>query len=83
MYALSILPSAQKELARLSDSDYRRVVAAIQGLATTPRPVGCKKLTGSDEWRIRVGQYRVVYEIEDAALVVTVIKVGHRRDVYR
>lgn len=83
MYTLSILPSAQKELARLSESDYTRVVAAIQGLATTPRPTGCKKLVGSDAWRIRVGQYRVVYEIEDAVLVVTVVKVGHRRDVYR
>jgi mRNA interferase RelE/StbE len=83
MYTVVIVRSAQKELARLPAADYQRVLAAIETLATTPRPVGCVKLTGSEFWRIRVGQYRVVYAIKDTELIVTVVKVGNRRDVYR
>jgi mRNA interferase RelE/StbE len=83
MYTVVVLRSAQKELARLPAANYQRVLAAIETLATTPRPAGCVKLTGSEFWRIRVGQYRVVYAIKDAELIVTVVKVGNRRDVYR
>ncbi|MBV9788275.1 MAG: type II toxin-antitoxin system RelE/ParE family toxin [Chloroflexi bacterium] len=83
MYAVVIVRSAQKELARLPSADYARVLAAIDALAATPRPAGCVKLTGSEFWRIRVGQYRVVYAIKDTELIVTVVKVGNRRDVYR
>ncbi len=83
MYTVTVLRSAQKELERLPDVDAARVLAAIQSLADTPRPSGCVKLTNSELWRIRVGQYRVIYQIKDAALVVVVIKVGNRRDVYR
>lgn len=83
MYTLRIVRSAQKELERLPDADYARVLTAIKSLADVPRPAGCVKLKDSDYWRIRVGQYRVVYGIEDAELIVTVVKVGNRRDVYR
>lgn len=83
MYAVVIVRSAQKELARLPAADYARVLAAIEALAATPRPAGCVKLTGSEFWRIRVGQYRVVYATKDTELIVTVVKVGNRRDVYR
>ena len=62
---------------------YQRVVTEIQALAENPRPPGCKKLAGSKhDWRIRVGEYRVLYEIDDKAKVVRVMRVRHRRDVY-
>lgn len=61
---------------------YPRVRDAIRDLANTPRPPGCKKLVGRDGWRIRVGDYRVIYEIDDSTRIVTVVHIGHRRDVY-
>jgi len=82
-YSLSILPRAQKELSRLDDSSYSRVRDAIRELASNARPVGCAKLAGRDGWRIRVGNFRVIYEIDDAQKSITVLHVGHRRDVYR
>ncbi len=85
MYDLLIKPSAAKELARLgTKQDRARLVAAIRSLADEPRPHGSEKLAGADHLhRIRVGDYRVVYEVQDKALLVTVVKAGHRRDVYR
>lgn len=84
-YKLLIKPSASKELARLGTKhDRARVVSAINRLAALPRPVGSEKLAGADDlYRIRVGDYRVIYEVLDDALLVTVIKAAHRRDVYR
>ena len=82
-YRVTILRRAQKELGALGDDPYSRVRDAIGGLAEDPRPSGCLKLTGRDGWRIRIGNYRVVYEIDDSAHLVTVLHVGHRRDVYR
>ena len=82
-YTVSILRRAQRELARLPAEDYSRVRDAILGLAEEPRPTGCLRLTGRDGWRIRVGVYRVIFEIDDAQQAVTVLHVGHRRDVYR
>lgn len=65
-------------------ADRRRVVRRIEGLADQPRPPGCEKLSGTyDRYRVRQGRYRVVYEIDDAIRTVTVVKIGHRRDVYR
>jgi mRNA interferase RelE/StbE len=79
-----ILPkSAQKELDRLPNQIEARILLALAGLETQPRPVGCKKLRGESAWRIRVGDYRVVYEIHDKVLQVIVIAIGHRREVYR
>ena len=83
MYELQILRRAQRSLARLPEREYERVRDAIRTLADEPRPPGCRKLTGRDGWRIRIGQYRVIYEIDDAARIVTVLDIGHRRDVYR
>ena len=77
-----ILRRAQKELADLPKADYGRVRDAIAALADNPRPAGCKKLVGRDGWRIRPGDYRVIYEIDDAGEKVTVLHIGHRRDIY-
>ena len=82
-YRLEITRRAQRALARLQRRDLDRVREAIAGLSEEPRPPGCKKLTGREAWCIRMGRYRVIYEIEDAVRVVIVVEVGHRRDVYR
>lgn len=82
-YRLAILRRAQKELAQLPSSSFQRVVDAVRELARNPRPPGCLKLSGREGWRIRIGDYRVVYEIDDEEPSVTVLHIGHRRDVYR
>ena len=75
---------AEKELNRLSSTIVKRIFPAIKSLAENPRPRGCKKLKGLDEdlWRIRVGDYRVVYVIEDSIKIVEVKKIGHRKEIY-
>ena len=79
-----ILPkSIQKELDRLPDDIASRILARLVGLETNPRPADVKKLKGRDAWRIRVGDYRVIYEIHDRALQIIVIAIGHRREIYR
>jgi len=82
-YSLVIRRSAAKELEALPLKDRRRVVKRIQRLANEPRPAGCEKLSGEEKYRLRQGDYRILYEIFDRELVVTVVKVGNRRDVYR
>ena len=81
-YQVFILRSAQRALAKLSKPNYQRVKDAIEALASNPRPPGCKKLVQRDGWRIRVGDYRIIYEIDDLRRVVTVLDVGHRSDIY-
>jgi mRNA interferase RelE/StbE len=84
MFTIIIKPSAEKQLDRLPDKIRARVLAALQVLAVDPRPAGAIKMTGElDLWRIRVGQYRVVYQIAEDRLVVLVARVGHRKDIYR
>lgn len=83
IYTILILRRAQKELEQLPRGAYERVRDAIFALAENPRPHGCKKLAGRDGWRIRAGDYRIIYEIDDKQETVTVFHVGHRRDVYR
>ena len=79
-----ILPkSVQKELDRLPDDVVRRILARLAELETNPRPADVKKLKGRSAWRIRVGDYRVIYEIRDRELQILVITVGHRREIYR
>ena len=78
-----VLRRAQKELAHLPKDSYERVRDRIRALAEDPRPPGCLKLVGRAGWRLRVGNYRVVYEINDAEEKITVLHVGHRRDIYR
>lgn len=82
-YSVLILRRAQKELEDLPRESYDRVCQAILDLAADPRPSGCRKLTGRDGWRIRVGAYRVVYELDEHPGTITILHVGHRRDVYR
>jgi mRNA interferase RelE/StbE len=82
-YRLQIKPSAVKEIEALPKKDRRRVIARIRALATDPRPPGCEKLSGDDFYRVRQGNYRVLYILNEADLLVVVIKIGHRREVYR
>ena len=83
-YEIEVIRSAARELRRLDSQVRRRVLAKIESLKADPRPAGCRKLTGSEDlWRVRVGEYRVVYTIRDARLVVVIIRARHRRDVYR
>ncbi|MGC2321845.1 MAG: type II toxin-antitoxin system RelE/ParE family toxin [Terriglobales bacterium] len=82
-YFLEIKPSAQKELDALADDLFTRIDRKILALADNPRPAGCKKLKGyKDQWRIRVGDWRVVYIISGATKVVSVTRIAHRREVY-
>ena len=84
MYRVLLERVAEKDLARLSSEIHGRLIAAIQALATNPRPSGCRKLAGSkNDWRIRVADYRVIYEIADEIRIVCVNRVRHRREVYR
>ena len=85
-YRIEIRPSALKELADLPKRDRRRVARKIDALAENPRPVGAKKLAKvgrGDLYRVRAGDYRVIYRLQDKIVTVTVIKIGHRGDVYR
>ena len=82
-YDIQILRRGQKELARLPNIFYERIKDAILALASNPRPQGCKKLSGRDGWRIRVGDYRIIYEVDDNQHVVTILHIGHRRDIYK
>ncbi|HEV7925191.1 MAG TPA: type II toxin-antitoxin system RelE/ParE family toxin [Verrucomicrobiae bacterium] len=79
-----ILPkSVQKELNRLPDEITNRILARLAGLETNPRPPDVKKLKGRAAWRIRVGDYRVIYEIHDRILQIIVLTIGHRGNIYR
>ncbi|HEV2355512.1 MAG TPA: type II toxin-antitoxin system RelE/ParE family toxin [Puia sp.] len=81
-YTVLILPSAQKQLSKLPNAIAIRIEDKLLELEHDPRPPGCKKLRGRDAWRIRIGDYRAIYEIDDDRLIVTVITIGHRREVY-
>ena len=83
-YTIEFAPRAAKELRDLERPDQVRVAAKIDSLAQNPRPHGVEKLSGEEDlYRVRVGNYRIIYKIQDARLVVLVVKIGHRRDVYR
>jgi mRNA interferase RelE/StbE len=83
-YTVRLDKAVQKTLNRLPRRPVERLVLAMRGLADNPRPHGCKKLSGTaNDYRIRVGDYRIIYTIFDDVLVVFVINVGHRKDVYR
>ena len=83
-YKVIFKPSADKALQKFPADVQRRIVAAVDALAVEPRPHGVVKIAGDDNlWRVRVGEYRIVYEIHDGRLIVLVLRVAHRRDVYR
>ena len=82
-FEVRIKRSVAKVLLRLPRADNRRIVGRIQALAEEPRPHGCEKLAGQESYRIRQGDYRVVYTIDDDRVIVEVVRIGHRSDVYR
>ncbi len=83
-YEVLIKPSAAKELEGVGSKKERlRIVARIRSLAEDPRPPGCQKLSGSEKYRIRQGAYRILYTIDDEVVTVVVVRVAHRREVYR
>ena len=83
-YNVELTRTAEKHLRRIAKRDRKRMVEPIQGLAERPRPRGARKLQGYDDiYRIRVGQYRIVYEVFEDRVVLIVFKVGHRKDIYR
>lgn len=82
-YKIVLKKSAQRELKKLNKLAYKQVRAAIDKLVTNPRPAASKKLVNTPNYRLRVGDYRIIYLIEDNVLTILVIKIGHRREVYR
>ena len=82
-YEIVFKKSVAKDLRRLPKQDIKRILEKIRGLGDDPRPPGAEKLSGLERYRLRQGIYRIVYEIEDAVLTVVVVKVAHRREVYR
>lgn len=82
-YKIRIKRSAEKEMDRLPDKTFRRIAQAILKLERDPRPPGSTKLRGLQDYRLRVGPYRILYSVDDPKRVVAVSAVGHRRDVYR
>lgn len=82
-YRLEFKQSVARDLRRIPRPDLARILERIDALADEPRPPGCEKLSGQERYRIRQGRYRILYEITDDTLVVTVVKVAHRRHVYR
>ncbi|RPA55938.1 type II toxin-antitoxin system RelE/ParE family toxin [Gordonia oryzae] len=81
-YEVEFELSAMKALRRIRRADQQRILRAAHALGDDPRPDGCKKLTGAEGYRVRVGNYRIVYLVEDAVRIVTVTRIGHRREVY-
>jgi mRNA interferase RelE/StbE len=82
-YKLFFKKSVQKDFDAIPKKDLRRILNRIKALAENPRPVGCEKLTGQEKYRLRQGRYRIVCSIQDDALTVWVVKVGHRKHIYR
>ncbi|AXH96590.1 type II toxin-antitoxin system RelE family toxin [Ornithinimicrobium avium] len=83
-YRVEVAPAAVRQLRKLNPDARRRVQAAVELLADQPRPNAAKKLVGGNgEWRVRTGDYRIIYEIRDDVLLVLVVAVGHRRDIYQ
>jgi len=82
-YELFFRESVWKELKKVPKADLKKILTRIEQLGNDPRPMGCEKLTGHELYRIRQGNYRIVYSIQDNELTVWVVKVGHRKDVYR
>ena len=85
MYSITIKKSAAKELEHLPGNIIRKVTHDIYPLANNPRPAGSKKLKGASEnlWRIRIGDYRIIYLIEDTIKIIDIRKIGHRKDIYK
>lgn len=82
-YELAFKKSVAKDLRAIPKEDVKRILQRIRALADDPRPAGCEKLSGRERYRIRQGAYRIIYGIQDRELLVLIVKIGHRREVYR
>ena len=82
-YKIYIKPTAVKELKKIPKQDVSKIIEKIRSLSSNPRPPGCEKLSSDEKYRLRQGRYRIVYSIADDKLVVLVIKIGHRKNVYK
>ncbi len=83
VYSIYFKKSVEKELNRIGKNELKKIIARITALADNPRPPGCEKLTGLECYRIRQGHYRILYSIQDFELTIWVVKVAHRKDVYK
>jgi mRNA interferase RelE/StbE len=83
MYRIDLRRKAQQDLDKLPKKDFEAVIETIKELANTPRPKGIEKLKGSGLWRVRQGDYRIVYNIDDKQSLVIIVRIGNRRDIYR
>ena len=82
-YSLFLKKSAERELRKIPKADLQRITQQIKELASIPRPSGSEKLAGQDSYRIRQGDYRIVYTVDDEHRQIEIIKIGHRREIYR
>jgi mRNA interferase RelE/StbE len=82
-YKVFFKESVWKDFSSIPKNDLKKILKRIELLSENPRPIGCEKLTGKDRYRLRQGRYRIVYAIRDDELLIWVIKVGHRKDIYR
>jgi len=82
-YEVHFKASVEKDFTRIPKKELRKILKRIKGLGENPRPWGCEKLTGQERYRLRQGRYRIVYSIQNDELTVWVVKVGHRKDIYR
>ena len=83
MYKIELRRKAQRSLNKLPKDDFDAVLESVRGLANTPRPKGVEKIKSAGLWRIRQGDYRIVYSIDDSENIVTILRIGHRREIYR
>jgi len=82
-YRVLFKKSVRKDLSSIPKNDLEKILERIQGLGEDPRPTGCEKLTGQERYRLRQGRYRIVYSIQENELTIWIVKVGHRKDIYR
>jgi mRNA interferase RelE/StbE len=82
-YKVYFKESVEKDFSVIPKNDLKKILSRIEMLAENPRPSGCEKLTGQDRYRVRQGRYRIVYSVQDVVLTVWIVKVSHRKDVYR
>jgi mRNA interferase RelE/StbE len=83
VYKIYFRESVEKDLSSIPNKDLVKILRRIKALGDNPRPSGCEKLTGQERYRLRQGQYRIVYSIQDKALTIWIVKIGHRKEVYR
>ena len=83
VYKIYFRESVEKELSSIPKKSLAKILRRIKALGDNPRPSGCEKLTGQERYRLRQGQYRIVYSIQDKALTIWIVKIGHRKEVYR